>query len=97
MPETPRRKAMHERRHTETRYNTTQWRKYRRAFLSRNPLCVECGRVAEVVDHIEPVRFGGEFWDDNNHQAMCHRCHNSKSGKESHRRVAYDKNEGEQR
>jgi len=90
MPETPRRKAMHERRHTETRYNTTQWRKYRRAFLSRNPLCVECGRVAEVVDHITPMRLGGDFWSPDNHQALCAPCHNSKSGREAHKPMSYD-------
>jgi len=97
MPEPKKRKGMHARRYVETRYNGTQWRKYRRAFLSRHPLCVECGRVAEVVDHITPVRLGGDFWAPSNHQSMCHRCHNSKSGKESHARVAYDKNEGKQR
>lgn len=89
MPETPKRKKMHERRHKEARYNTTQWRKYRRAFLAEHPLCVECGRVAEVVDHITPVRLGGDFWQPLNHQAMCHRCHNSKSGRESHTPVAH--------
>jgi 5-methylcytosine-specific restriction protein A len=90
MPDpTPRRKQMHERRHQEPRYNTTAWRKYRRAFLSTNPLCVECGRIADVVDHITSVRLGGGFWDVENHQAMCHQCHNSKSGRESHVPVAY--------
>ena len=89
MPETPKRKQMHERRHKEARYNTTQWRKYRRSFLAEHPLCVECGRVAEVVDHITPVRLGGAFWQPLNHQAMCHRCHNSKSGRESHMHNTY--------
>jgi len=90
MPDpTPRRKQMHERRHQEPRYNTTAWRKYRRAFLSHTPLCVECGRIADVVDHITSVRLGGGFWDVENHQAMCHQCHNSKSGRESHTPVAY--------
>jgi len=89
MPEAPKRKPMHARRHQENRYNTTQWRKYRKSFLSRNPLCVECGRVAEVVDHITSVRLGGSFWLPSNHQSLCHQCHNSKSGRESHRPVAY--------
>ena len=91
MPEPRKRKQMHERRYQEPRYNTTQWRKYRRAYLAMHPLCVECGRVAEVVDHIEPVRFGGSFYDSDNHQAMCHRCHNSKSGRESHQPITYTK------
>ena len=89
MPEPRKRKQMHERRHVEPRYNTTQWRKYRRAYLATNPLCVECGRVAEVVDHITSVRLGGDFWAADNHQAMCHVCHNSKSGRESHAPQSY--------
>ena len=83
MPQPKRRKGMHERTHVEKRYNTTQWRQYRRTFLSRNPLCVQCGRVATVVDHITPVRLGGEFWAPDNHAAMCAACHNAKSGSES--------------
>jgi len=42
-----------------------------------------------VVDHITPVRLGGDFWQTDNHQALCHRCHNSKSGRESHKPVNY--------
>ena len=90
MPEPKKRKPMHQRRHVEKRYNSTQWRKYRRAFLAEHPLCVQCGKIAEVVDHIKPVRLGGDFWQPLNHQAMCHSCHNSKSGRESHAAVTYE-------
>ena len=84
MPAPRRRKGMHQRRHVETRYNTTQWRQYRRAFLSRNPICATCGRFATVVDHIVPVRLGGDFYGDgSNHQPLCAACHNTKSGHES--------------
>ena len=38
---------------------------------------------AKVVDHIIPVRLGGSFWDDGNYQALCIKCHNAKSGRES--------------
>jgi len=89
MPNPKPRKGMHQRRHQEPRYNTTKWRKYRRAYLATHPLCVECQGIATVVDHITPVRLGGEFWQPSNHQAMCERCHNSKSGRESHIPVAY--------
>ena len=84
MPETPRRKPMNARRHKEPRYNTTQWRRYRKAYLGEHPLCVMCKAIATVVDHITPVRLGGDFWWPGNHQAMCSSCHNSKSGRESH-------------
>jgi len=90
MPTPKKRKPMHARRHVEPRYNSTQWRKYRRAFLSQHPTCAECGHIAEVVDHITPVRLGGDFWQPDNHQALCHRCHNSKSGRESHKPITYE-------
>jgi 5-methylcytosine-specific restriction enzyme A len=93
MPEPKPRKQMHERRHQEKRYNTTAWRKYRVVHLTYHPLCVECNEIAEVVDHIVPVRMGGNFWDPYNHQSLCHRCHNAKSGRESHIPVAYGKKE----
>lgn len=61
----------------------------RRAILQASPLCVECGKqgrltVANVIDHIKPVRLGGEFWDTKNMQPLCTPCHNSKSAKERH-------------
>jgi 5-methylcytosine-specific restriction protein A len=45
---------------------------------------VDCERLATVVDHIQPVRLGGEFWDRDNWQPMCASCHNAKSAKERH-------------
>jgi 5-methylcytosine-specific restriction protein A len=72
-------------------YNSTAWRKARKAFLSdrNNALCVRClevGRyeVATVVDHINPITQGGAMWDVNNWQPLCMVHHNQKSGKESH-------------
>jgi 5-methylcytosine-specific restriction protein A len=68
-------------------YQTKQWRAMRRDILQAQPLCVECGKqgrltVANVIDHIKPVRLGGEFWDTKNMQPLCVSCHNSKSAKE---------------
>jgi 5-methylcytosine-specific restriction endonuclease McrA len=91
MPEPSKRKQMHERRTIEPRYNTQRWRRYRDFFLKLNPICAECDEAATVVDHIEPVRFGGEFWAPENHQGLCAAHHNSKSGREAHRPVAYGK------
>jgi len=67
---------------TERGYNY-RWQKVRRMYLRKNPLCVEClkeGRVepATVVDHIEPHRGDHEkFWNEDNFQSLCKRCHNS--------------------
>ena len=66
-----------------------RWQKIRKAFLQRNPLCVECMRTsgvvtpATVVDHIIPHKGNRKlFYDENNYQAMCHVCHNKKSANE---------------
>lgn len=66
----------------------SRWKKARLIFLAENPLCVSCiskGRStpATDVDHIEP--HGGDmtrFWDMNNWQALCKRCHSAKTARE---------------
>lgn len=69
-------------------YNSRRWRGVSKRFRNNNPLCVQCekdGRTtaAAVTDHIKPHRGNLElFWDESNWQALCHSCHNSKSGRE---------------
>jgi len=81
------RKRRKQRGNANSRGYNWAWRKYRTAFLKQNPLCVECeakGKVkaATVVDHIVPHRGDKRLFDDpNNHQALCERCHNSKSAR----------------
>ena len=64
---------------------TYEWRKASRAYLERNPLCVEClkrNRVvaATVTDHIVPHKGDPAlFWDPNNRQSLCKRCHDRKT------------------
>lgn len=63
-------------------YNS-RWQRYRKYFLAKNPLCVECGRAGEVVDHVEPHKGSYQlFWDTSNHQTMCESCHNRKTASE---------------
>ena len=67
-----------------------EWRKARKKYLEAHPLCEECLKLdryvkATDVDHIIPHR--GDpilFWDRNNWQALCHRCHSRKTGREDH-------------
>jgi 5-methylcytosine-specific restriction protein A len=65
-----------------------RWQRYRKWFLKRNPLCVKCqenGNInsATVVDHINPHKGDRKlFWDPENHQALCKRCHDRKTVKE---------------
>lgn len=63
-------------------YNA-RWRKARLAHLSIEPFCRLCksqGRIvaAAVVDHIVAHRGDEElFWDPDNWQSLCKRCHDS--------------------
>ena len=67
---------------THRGYNAN-WRRYRLAYLGSYPWCVECDKLANVVDHIVPHRGSyALFWDPGNHQAMCDRCHSSKTARE---------------
>ena len=68
-------------------YNA-EWRRARKAFLQKHPLCAECGKAgkltpATVVDHIIPHRGDKRlFWDEHNWQALCKSCHDQKTGHE---------------
>jgi len=69
-------------------YNSWPWRKLRKAFRIKNPLCVYCEAndivtPGKVVDHIIPINKGGGPLDINNLQSLCEKCHNSKSSRES--------------
>lgn len=70
-------------------YNSWKWRKARKIFIEKNPVCVKCeaeGIVneAKFVDHIQRIEDGGEKFDEDNLQSLCQFHHNSKSGKEAH-------------
>lgn len=74
-----------------------RWEKSRKAHLMVNPLCVQCkaaGKIvmAKVVDHIVPHGDDlGLFWDMNNWQSLCTRCHAMKSNEERRRKYAEEK------
>ena len=80
-------KAMHpeEVRSAAGRGYGAAWRKARKTFLQVHPLCEECrmqGKYvkATVVDHIVPHRGDQKlFWDRENWQALCKRCHDRKT------------------
>ena len=58
-----------------------KWQKASAGHLRSHPLCCCCQAngqtaAAEVVDHIVPHRGDqAKFWDRNNWQALCKRCH----------------------
>ena len=83
-------KKMHpeEARSASARGYGRMWQKASKAFLASHPLCEERlkrGKYtkAMVVDHIVPHRGDPKlFWDRNNWQALCKRCHDQKTGRE---------------
>ncbi|MDQ0414223.1 HNH endonuclease [Mesobacillus stamsii] len=63
-------------------YNA-RWRKARASYLSQHPICIRCGHVATVVDHI--IAHKGDmhlFWTVSNWQSLCNTCHNRKTATE---------------
>ena len=71
-------------------YSSRNWRKSREAQLRRHPTCEEClkaGQVvpAKVVDHITPIKQGGDRYDPDNLQSLCVSHHNQKSVEEGSR------------
>lgn len=74
-------------------YQSQEWKRIRRRFLARHPLCELClkeNRVtaAVVVDHIVEIADGGALSDDGNLQALCANHHNRKTAAERRRRKA---------
>ena len=64
-------------------YNTTRWRKLRKAKLGRDPFCEYCphGRftLATQVDHKKAIKHGGDPWDWDNLTSACASCHSRKT------------------
>ena len=70
-------------------YSTARWREMRKRLLQRKPYCLYCkkreGRIvkATVADHIIPHKGNPAlFWDEDNLQSLCKRCHDSDKARE---------------
>lgn len=67
---------------------TWRWQKARAWYLAEHPLCTAClvegkSKAATVVDHIDPHKGDQvKFWNMDNWQALCKRCHDAKTAKE---------------
>lgn len=78
----PARSAPRERPTASQRGYNYRWQQASKAFLALQPLCVKCPKptTATCVDHITPHRGDQQlFWDVDNWQALCERCHNRKT------------------
>ena len=78
-------------------YNSARWRKLRAIYIRQHPMCEhpQCNRKGDVVDHIQPIRQGGEPLSWDNLQTLCHSHHNRKSGKEAKYFTNMKTNQGE--
>lgn len=68
-------------------YRSAAWRNVRAIYISQHPLCEQCERegrttAAKEIDHIKPIRQGGEALSFDNLQSLCSSCHAKKSAKE---------------
>lgn len=75
-------------------YSSGSWRKVRNRYRKTNPLCVDCKKDgyivrADVVDHIVPIKAGGESLMLDNLQSLCHMHHNQKTAREQGRAAIY--------
>ena len=71
-------------------YQSEAWRSCRAAYLKAHPRCARCasaGRsvVAQIVDHIKPIKDGGARLDWSNLQPLCAACHNRKTAEDARR------------
>lgn len=60
-----------------------RWQKFRRAFLSEHPYCIECKPKlvpATDLDHTKPWRYYPDlFWDEAYISPLCHSHHSKKT------------------
>lgn len=69
-------------------YHSTQWKNIRKIKLMRDPLCVWCGELGQIVDHIEEISDGGSATCIDNLQTLCKSCHNKKTSIKSKERLS---------
>lgn len=85
LPFCERHRHQHERATSKARGYDNRWRIERKRFLKEHPFCERC-KVDErlvratVVDHIKPHRGDQRlFWNRDNWQALCKKCHDHKT------------------
>ena len=74
---------------------TGHYRRRRRQFLDRNPLCAYCAKngltvAAAHLDHEIATYIGDDFWNMKNWQGLCAECHRHKTAYERSRYPVVD-------
>ena len=75
------------------RLNRKRWDATRRVVLDRDGFrCVLCGRAGILeVDHVIPMKRGGDVWQLDNLQSLCRSCHINKTRSENPHSAAKDR------
>jgi len=65
-------------------YSTKRWKTVRRNQLRAHPYCQQpgCMKLATQVDHITPLRDGGDPYAATNLQSLCKPHHSAKTARE---------------
>lgn len=71
-------------------YKTPEWLFVRKRQLAEHPFCEECLKKGQavravIVDHIRPIKQGGQPFAPSNLQSLCWSCHSRKSAEEGSR------------
>ena len=71
-------------------YKSPAWLLIKKRQLERQPFCEEClkngqRKKATMVDHIVPIKQGGDKFSFSNLQSLCWACHSRKSAQEGSR------------
>ena len=72
-------------RNHPTSTDRKRWNKLRLKMLDdANWRCRKCGKAGRMeLDHIIPVKHGGEWWSESNLMIICRNCHFLKTGSEN--------------
>jgi 5-methylcytosine-specific restriction enzyme A len=66
-------------------YQTRRWRRLSQQHRAEHPYCVRCGRLADLVDHVQPHRGDLTLAFDRPLASMCWACHGIKTAAETRR------------
>jgi 5-methylcytosine-specific restriction protein A len=59
------------------------WRELRGLHLAMSPLCVQCGKQATDVDHINPISsYPALRLAPSNLRSLCHACHSARTARD---------------
>lgn len=75
---------------TKSFYKTPEWLEAKAEQLAKHPYCAECLKMGKreracMVDHIIPIKQGGDKFAPSNLQSLCWSCHSRKSVEEGSR------------